>query len=174
MWMAAHLPANEEERLKSLYSLGILDSDIGHIFDPLVQYAQWYFAVPVVMVSLIDAHRIWMLCTAGSLVKELPRECSFCSHALLQDEPLIVENACRNPRFAHNPYVQGSPGIRFYVGHPLVGPDGCRIGNICLIDFQPRSITDRELACLEKVAFLIEEGICSWYHAKQEMVLSML
>nr|CDI55804.1 two-component sensor molecule [Melanopsichium pennsylvanicum 4] len=69
------------------------------------------------------------------------RNCSFCSHAILQDsdEPIVIFDAVKDWRFSGSPLVQGSPDIRFYAGSPLRTSDGLNIGSLCLIDDKPRS-----------------------------------
>jgi diguanylate cyclase (GGDEF)-like protein len=77
-----------------------------------------------------------------------------------------VRDALQDERFRDNPLVTGAPDIRFYAGQPIHGPDGSRVGTLCLIDRQPRefdaddasvladlaAMVDRELALLDRAA----------------------
>ena len=54
----------------------------------------------------------------------------------------MVLDATLDPHFAHNPRVTGSPGIRFYVGAPLITPRGFRLGTLCVFDMHPRVTLD--------------------------------
>lgn len=84
---------------------------------------------------------------------ETPREQAFCAHAILQpDETLEVADARLDTRFAHNPLVTGAPHVRFYAGSPLVTPEGLALGTICIIDHQPRRITDTERSALQALS----------------------
>ena len=49
----------EENRLLSLYSMGILDTKYEERFDRLTRIATKLFDVPIALVSLIDRDRQW-------------------------------------------------------------------------------------------------------------------
>jgi len=149
-------PADESARLQALHALGILDSPPDERFDTLTRLATRLFGVPIAAVSLIDEHRQWFKSCAGLPVRETPREVSFCGHAILGAEILVVEDARLDARFADNPLVLGPPHIRFYAGSPLVGPDGSRLGTLCVIDSRPRRFGADDGALLRDLARLAE------------------
>jgi len=51
------LPVNEKERIKSLHSLGILDTPPDEKFDRITRIAQIILDVPIALVSLVDVNR---------------------------------------------------------------------------------------------------------------------
>ena len=53
------IPLNEDNRLKTLRSLNILDTSPEERFDRLTRMAQRLFNVPIALVSLIDEDRQW-------------------------------------------------------------------------------------------------------------------
>ncbi|PWQ83112.1 histidine kinase, partial [Stenotrophomonas maltophilia] len=73
----------------------------------------------------------------GLGVRETPLDTSFCAHALLEQDFLLVPDATADPRFACNPLVTGEPHIRFYAGALLKTDDGLPIGTLCVLDYQP-------------------------------------
>ena len=85
-------------------------------------------------------------------IREVPRDDSFCSHAIFERRPLVVPNALLDERFADNPYVTGFPGVRFYAGHPLILANGCCVGTLCILDTKPRHFDDAGLALLRDMA----------------------
>ena len=141
---AAPLPDDESERLKALREYSILDSDAEKTFDDIVALAAFICGTPMSAITLIDEHRQWFKSRMGLDDPETSREVAFCAHAILQDEIMIVEDATRDQRFLDNPYVIGSPDIRFYAGMPLINPDGFKLGTICVIDNRPRGITPQQ------------------------------
>jgi GAF domain-containing protein len=80
------------------------------------------------------------------------RDESFCSHAIFQRQPLVVDDARVDERFADNPYVTGYPGVRFYAGHPLILENGSCVGTLCILDTKPRPLNDDGLALLRDLA----------------------
>ncbi len=146
------LPPDEQQRLTTLRSLHILDTPPEERFDRITRTAQRLFDVPIALISLIDINRQWFKSCQGLSVSETPRSLSFCGHAILADNPLIVSNALLDPRFADNPLVSGGPGIRFYAGQPLSAADGSRLGTLCIIDQRPRQLSDRDVLALRDLA----------------------
>lgn len=80
---------------------------------------------------------------------------SFCAHALLTNDALVIPDALLDERFHDNPLVTGAPGIRFYAGQPLSAPNGARVGTLCLIDTQPRSLDRDAIARLGGDEFVV-------------------
>ncbi|MBS0434592.1 MAG: diguanylate cyclase [Proteobacteria bacterium] len=158
--MSARVPApderNEEERrrLERLRALRVLDTEAEPLFDSLAALASQVCGTPVALLSLIDADRQWFKANVGLPgVAQTPREIAFCHHAIRGRDALMeVSDATRDARFSHNPLVTGEPGIRFYAGAPLVMSSGERLGTLCVIDRQPRRLTQEQAAVLVKLA----------------------
>lgn len=153
------LPADETARLMSLHSLRILDTPAESRFDRLTRMARRVFGVEISLVSLVDSDRQWFKSKQGLTACETSRDVSFCGHAILEKDVLIVSDATEDIRFADNPLVLGDPAIRFYAGCPLTDPNGFRIGTLCLIDSEPRGMTDDEVETLRDLAAMVEDEI---------------
>jgi PAS domain S-box-containing protein len=146
-------PANETARLRALRSYSALDSARDEAFDALVRVASSVCQAPIALVSLVDDERQWFLASLGlGDVTETPRDVSFCGHAILQPELMVVEDATQDARFADNPLVLGAPHIRFYAGQPLVDKDGFALGTLCVIDPKPRTLTPRQASVLQELS----------------------
>lgn len=152
-------PIDETQRLRSLITLGVLDTTPEDRFDRITRIACRAFGVPIALVSLVDRNRQWFKSKQGLDACETSREVSLCGHAILQDGPLIVEDALRDPRFADNPLVIGPPNIRFYAGQPVHGVSGLRVGTLCIIDQQPRRLLDEDLKLLADLAGMIDREL---------------
>lgn len=164
--LPAPIPADDEQRLRALRELLILDTPPEARFDRIVAFAAGEFEVPIALISLIDRDRQWFKARVGLEVCETAREVSFCGHAILQPAVFTVLDAARDPRFADNPLVLGAPFIRFYAGAPLVLPGGAAVGTLCLIDTRPRTFDAMDHAILGTlrdlaVAELVGQGVAA-------------
>ncbi len=105
----------------------------------ITDFAAALCGAPVALVSLVEEYRQTFLARTGLDETETPRETSFCAHAMLTDDIMVVPDATQDPRFADNPLVTGEAHIRFYAGAPLITADGLPLGALCVIDTVPRA-----------------------------------
>ncbi len=159
---SAPLPANEVQRLAALHALAVMDTPPEAEFDALVNAAAAVCDMPISLISLIDTDRQWFKANHGlEGATQTPRDTAFCAHAILQDELFEVPDASLDERFADNPLVADVPDIRFYAGAPVRLSNGHCIGTICVIDRQPRQLSDRQrevLRCLAQATAQAMEG----------------
>ena len=158
---APEKPADESKRLETLRALKILDTSPEERFDRLTRLAKRLFGVPISLISLVDDDRQWFKSSVGLGASETPRDISFCGHAILGDEAFLVPDAALDERFSDNPLVTGDPKIRFYAGCPLSVSNGSKIGTLCLIDRQPRVLSDDDRELLEDLAAMAEQEIAA-------------
>lgn len=152
-------PVDEAARLEALHRLNVLDTEPEERFDRLTRLARRVFNVPIALVSLVDTERQWFKSAAGLDVIETPRDVSFCGHAILGDQILMICDAVLDERFYDNPLVLGDPGIRFYAGCPLKVANGDKVGTLCLIDTLPRVLSDDERELLRDLAAMAEQEL---------------
>jgi hypothetical protein len=158
----------EFERLTALREMDLLDTPREERFDRVVRLAQQFFKVPMVAVNLVDENRQWTKAGVGvGDDPELPRDASFCSRVIEQDDTLHVQDARVDPRFRDNPMVTRPDGIRFYVGQPLHAPNGQRVGALCLVDLTPRELTEAELLVLRDLGEWVEKEMAIDYELDQ-------
>lgn len=156
---SASVPQEEVERLVYLHALGLLDTPAEERFDRLTKLVQRRFKTPMVLITLIDEKRQWFKSRQGLDLCETSRDVSFCAYAILGDEPLIIQDAREDERFSDNIFVTGEPFIRFYAGCPLRGLRGYRLGTLCIVDYQPRTLSQLEIEQLREMARAVEHEI---------------
>ncbi|MCC5807264.1 MAG: PAS domain S-box protein [Opitutales bacterium] len=130
----------EKKRLEVLREYDVLGSPPEEAFDDLTALAAHLCESPVSLITLIDKDREWCKSAFGFQHNGNSREFSFCAQAIQQPDLFIVPDAIRDERFANNPYVTGTPNIRFYAGVPLVSTEGEALGALCVIDFKSREM----------------------------------
>ena len=153
------LPPDEAERLADLHELAILDTDPEERFDRITRLTQRLFDVPIALISLVDADRQWFKSCQGLSDSETPRDISFCGHAILDDDVMVIPDTQLDPRFSDNPLVTGHPNIRFYAGQPLRGRDGHNVGVLCIKDHRPRQMGATDLQALRDLAIWAEHEL---------------
>lgn len=149
-------PENEAERLAALEALELLDTDPEERFDRISRLAVDLFQVPVAYVSLIARERQWFKSICGLDLKQTERKDALCAYTIAAEELVVVTDASTDERFRENIYVTGPPGVRFYLGQPLLSSDGLPVGTFCVLDFEPRDTTDEMAAQLVDLAKLVE------------------
>lgn len=153
------IPDNEEERTRAIDELGIVYSPSEARFDRITRLACRHFEVHTALFTIVYKEIQWFKSLQGLNACSTDREVSFCGHAILTEEPLVVENALLDPRFVDNPLVLDGPRIRFYAGQPIKDAFGLTVGTLCLIDGAPRSFSDEDRQDLRDFARLVEAEI---------------
>lgn len=158
--MSYPLPLNETNRIETLYSYNILDTLPELTFDSIAKIASVICKTPISVISFSDKKREWFKSTVGLEFKEIPRDISFCSYTILENDIFIVEDTLSDPRFSNNPLVLNDPLIRFYAGVPIKSKDGYNLGALCVIDRIPRQLSQEQIELLislsDQVIALIE------------------
>lgn len=153
------IPQNEADRTRAIQSLGIIYSPSEARFDRITRLACRHFDIDTALVTIVYKEIQWFKSLQGLNACSTAREVSFCGHAILGDEALVVENALLDPRFMDNPLVTDSPRIRFYAGQPIKDEFGVVIGTLCLIDGVPRTFSQEDRQDLQDFARLVEAEV---------------
>lgn len=149
----APMPENEKERMEAVHKMAILDTEPEKRFDEITREAVEKLNVPISAITILDEKREWFKSCRGLDKREGERAISFCGHALLVRNIFFVEDTLKDPRFADNPMVVGSPYIRFYGGISLVDhKSGQYVGVFCIKDTKPRTLSAEEVDILMDLA----------------------
>lgn len=155
----------EEQRLRALYALDLLDSEPEEEFSAVAWLAAKLLGCPMAFFTLIDRNRQWTKAHHGAGRVDVPREAAFCSHTIAGVETFVVTDATADHRFATNPLVTGDPHIRFYAGMPIRArsEDGGlhNIGAVCGMDSEPRHFTAEQEEALRHLASIAEALIAA-------------
>ena len=155
--MPARRRSDEAERLEWLRKAAILDTPQEKEYDDIIQTLYWVSGFPMAHISLVDDSRQWFKARTGLNVPETSRTVSFCDHVVENREPLIVLDAKAHPSFCDNPLVTGEPGIRCYVGYPIIpsSTTHCFGALSCLDTIQHESIAQALRNILASLANIV-------------------
>ena len=153
------LLGDEPARIAALQRLNVLDTAVEEPFEKIVTLVRTVLAVPIATVTLVDRDRQWFKAKRGLDAAQTPRAVSFCTHTIQQRDPLIVEDADLDSRFANTALVAGPPYIKSYAGIPLRTPEGYNVGSLCAMDTRPRRFSPADIAILSNFASIVSDEL---------------
>lgn len=142
----------DDRRLAALASYDIIDTPPEEAFDRLTRLTTRIFGVSMATLTFVDGHRQWFKSRQGVQSCETARGPAFCNITIAQDQPLIVPDTHLDERFRENPFVVGSPHLRFYAGAQLRTAHGVVIGTLCAMDSKPHSFSAEQVDMLKDLA----------------------
>lgn len=152
--IAPTIPANEKKRLEALRSYDILHTGKEEAYDQLTELAAHITDMPISLISLVDKDEVWFKSAHGLNITSSSRDLSFCSHAIGQENHMLVlEDIQNHPDFSDHPYTNtyNNP-IQFYAGVCLLDDEGHALGTLCVIDNEPNTISERQIQALQVLA----------------------
>jgi PAS domain S-box-containing protein len=156
---------NEKERVNVLQDYHVWDADMHKELEGLVSLASNICGTPISLINLLDSHQQVTKANTGWNIQLMPRKSSFCQYTILGDELMIVDNAKEDERFNQSLFVQGEPNIHFYAGMPLKAKEGHNLGVLCVIDSEPRELSENQKQSLKLLASEVVSRL--EFHKKQ-------
>lgn len=109
-------------------------------------------------VSLMEDDHQCVVGHVGFEMSRFDRDETFCAHVVADNEVVIVEDAAADSRFEDNPFVRRDPGVRFYVGLPIVVGEA-PVGTLCAIDDEPKVLSGWERSDLFGLVSALESHL---------------
>ncbi len=144
--------ATDAARLAALHRYEILDTPEEAEFDDFTRLVAHICQVPVAVISLVDRDRQWFKSEIGLGRRETPLNVSLCKHTFMQKGLLVVPDTTLDERFSSHPMVANAPHVRFYAGAVLESSEGLPMGTLCVLDYQPRQLTETQKETLSMLA----------------------
>ena len=149
-------PENEDSRLEALAAYDVEELPIEDSFSRLSDLIASHFDASVSFIGLIEENQENFLACTGADWDSLTREETICTHSMLQEDVMVVEDVREDKRFSENETLENL-GIRSYAGANMTTPDGHVIGQVCVLDSEPRSYSAEQKAELEQFAETVME-----------------
>lgn len=139
-------------RLAALDQSQLLDSPAEETFDRLTRLAARILRAPVSLVTFVDDKRQFYKSALGvAQGRSDPLSHSYCQYVVRSGSPFVVEDARVHPLLNDSPAVEDNAAIS-YCGVPIADPNGYTLGSLCVVDTEPRTWTDDEVAALTDIA----------------------
>lgn len=145
-------------------ALDVVDSGPEERFERITRIAREAFGVSGSFLNLAGTEVLTIKSQQSDAVfgPTIPLQDTFCGRTLDQAGPVVVPDARADDRYADMPMVVEDPNVRFYAGVPLrVGDDQVKVGTLCLVDPQPRTLEDDDLALLEELGVWAERELAA-------------
>ena len=143
---------HEQERLKALQSYDILNQHYSEYLDGITSLSSRICETPIAMISIVAEFEQHFISKKGLELTKSPRNASFCTHAIQQNDLYEVKDTLQHELFVKNPFVTGETKFRFYAGMPLKDPSGYNLGTLCVIDTVPRVLNEMQKSSLSILA----------------------
>lgn len=163
------MKAAAEKRIDTIRYLHLLDGNGEVEFGDLVGLVAEICEVPYAAVGVFTEDTYHLLATKGLPKRPVPKSNAFCAIVLDGQKPLEISDTVQDARARQSPMVTGELGVRFYYGHPLVMADGEVIGALCVMDRQPKKLTDIQISA---VATLSRQVVTHFERRRAEIVLN--
>lgn len=148
----------DQRRTQVLLDLNLLGTETVPIFDEAAQTVARLLAMPICLLSVVDADKQHFKSVVGlsslglmnqlATARSIARQESFCTHVIDSGKTFVLGDATAHPAFSRSLLVQ-QYGIHSYLGVPLFTAEGCCIGTLAVMDLLPHHFTQQEVALLE-------------------------
>ncbi|MGN8051037.1 PP2C family protein-serine/threonine phosphatase [Curtobacterium sp. 22159] len=151
-------------RAALLTALDVVDSGAEERFERITRIAREAFGVTGSFINLAGETHLTIKSQQMDvpLAPVSPLQDTFCGRTITAPGAVIVPDALADGRYADLPAVTGDPHVRFYAGVPIrIGDDDVKVGTLCLIDQQPRTLEPDDLALLEELGVWAERELAA-------------
>jgi EAL domain-containing protein (putative c-di-GMP-specific phosphodiesterase class I) len=150
----------EEARLATLFSTGILDTPPEPAYDAITRLAAEYFRADSAGIGFGDKSRVWIKSHWGRHVREIPRELSIFDLVLAADGPVVASASSKHIQTGELLPVLKMLGAGFFASAPVRSFDGRILGTLSIFSDHPRPGLDAdELRTLESLAEMISSQL---------------
>lgn len=153
--------AREQQRLKVITGLGLVQADSIPVFEEATQTAAQTLGMPICFLGLMEPERERFKAAIGlsrlglmnelATTRQLSRLDTFGTYVVDSQQLLMIEDTLAHPAFANQLLVY-QYGIRSFMGAPLVTSTGWCIGTLAVMDIVPHSFSSQDAEFLSLMA----------------------
>lgn len=132
----------EQDRLRALEELRVLDTEPESHFDAIARTAATVMATPRAAVVFVDKERVWLKAKVGAPDTEYARAGTMADLMVLCRDVTLCEDVTKDPRFSDKRQALSLADVRFYGCAPLIMPAGQIVGLLVVGDPEPHPKID--------------------------------
>ncbi len=166
-------PENEEQRVKEVERLGILNKDLksDKKYNSITQIAAYLTNCPKSSINILDDKfqitkgNYGFNVLQSTLFEQAPRDITLCQYILeTPKEQLIINDIDLDERTKNMKNMVIAPELRFYAGSPLITSRGFTIGTLCVMDKKPGTLEHYQAEGLR----LLADQVISFFEIDNE------
>jgi len=135
------LPRDEDARLDAIDRYEFDDERLLAALERIAELAGLHCGAETAFVNIVYDDALCAAASHGIEEFSFPRSLSVCTYTILHEELTVVEDVSTDPRF-DSLDLEEKYQIRFYAGAPLVTTEGHGIGTLCVLDSEPRALSE--------------------------------
>lgn len=165
---ASAIPADvEQDRLRALHDLRVLDTQPEQHFDAIARTAATVMNVPRAAVLFVDRERVWLKARVGFSETEYARNGTMADLMVVCKDVTIVEDVAKDARYAERRKALALAEVRFYGCAPLVMPEGQTVGLLVVGDPEPHpNVSEAQRQALADLATLAVDELVRQRNAR--------
>ena len=165
---ASAIPAEvEQERLKALHDLRVLDTQPEPHFDAIARTAATVIGAPRAAVLFVDRERVWVKARVGFSETEYPRRGTMADLMVACKGITLCEDVTRDPGFSDRRQALALGEVRFYGCAPLIMPAGQTVGLLVVGDPEPHpQVSEAQRQALADLAMLAVDELVRQRNAR--------
>jgi len=86
------------------------------------------------------------------MLREAPRDKTVCQFTIKEEGVIEIRDLTEDKRTAKLDSVIPENGLRYYLGIPLMTKNNYAIGTLCVLDFEKKTLTDKQIRQLKIIA----------------------
>lgn len=153
--MASRLMQNEDLRIDTLDSFGVLDAAPDEALEAITQLAAQVCNVSAACIAFVGHDRAWLKACVGLDAEQVSRKHSPFDETILGENLYEVPDANMVALYGRKGILLGRTRYRFFAAAPLIAPNGAAIGCLAVLSEQPYRLTERDVAALNTLAHQI-------------------
>ncbi|TFB27893.1 response regulator [Pedobacter alluvionis] len=144
------VPANEDGRINKLRFFDLLQLKKDPQLDIFAETAALIADCPASLIAMMESETQVIQSCIGLDFDSVDRKSTLCQYTIASGDVVIINDTLADERSFENPLILAG-GIRFYAGIPLIDDEGFVLGTLCVIDYEPKTLTQKQVTALQKI-----------------------